>query len=166
MAVTITTAAISTKLGVRCKRMAVSFHQLQACLLRPLEPIVLLHRFAKIAMSIYYLSNDLLFASRVSGVAQQMGLSIHMITSVDALLTEANSTECRLVLLDLSLPNLELPAAIQRIKTQFPTVPCVAYGPHVHESRLQLASEAGCDFVLSRGQFNQQIASLLQLAIQ
>ena len=38
----------------------------------------------------------------------------------------------------------------------------IAYGAHVDEAALADAAEAGCDQVLTRGQFNQQYAELLQ----
>ena len=38
----------------------------------------------------------------------------------------------------------------------------IAYGPHVDEAVLADAAEAGCDQVLTRGQFNKQYPELLQ----
>lgn len=40
----------------------------------------------------------------------------------------------------------------------------IAFGPHVHESRLQQARDAGFGKVVSRGQFVAQHAGLLQAA--
>jgi hypothetical protein len=37
----------------------------------------------------------------------------------------------------------------------------VAYAPHVHEDRLRAATEAGCNEVLSRGQFDRQMDDIL-----
>lgn len=41
------------------------------------------------------------------------------------------------------------------------TTRIVAFGPHVQESRLTAAQQAGCSPVLSRGQFHSQLPSLL-----
>jgi len=40
----------------------------------------------------------------------------------------------------------------------------VAFGPHVDHAALTDASEAGCDLVLTRNQFNQQYVELLEAA--
>jgi hypothetical protein len=37
----------------------------------------------------------------------------------------------------------------------------IAFGPHVHEDRLAAARAAGCDSVLSRGQFFSQAENVL-----
>jgi len=38
----------------------------------------------------------------------------------------------------------------------------VAFGPHVHEERLAAAREAGCDEVLSRGEFFARVNAIVQ----
>ena len=38
----------------------------------------------------------------------------------------------------------------------------VAFGPHVHEQRLAAARDAGCDLVVSRGQFFSQLETILK----
>ena len=67
-----------------------------------------------------------------------------------------------LALVDLTLERLNLSAAVSAIKSGAPAARVVAYGPHVDEAALADATEAGCDLVLTRGQFNQQYATLLQ----
>ena len=37
----------------------------------------------------------------------------------------------------------------------------LAFGPHVHESALEDARQAGCDQVLSRGEFSNRMAEIL-----
>ena len=113
-------------------------------------------------MALFYLTNDLMFSSRVTGFAQQLGLALRMIGSLAGLLTEAQTTGCQFVLLDLALPGIDPRQTVAEIRTNFPTAKIVAYGPHVHEELLQAAAEAGCEEVLSRGQFHQQIERVLR----
>ena len=112
-------------------------------------------------MSLYYLTNDLMFSSRVAGVAQQLGLQLRMIGSLANLLDEAKTAGCSFVLIDLTLPGLNPAAAVEQIKAAFPNAELVAYGPHVHEARLQSAAAAGCNEVLTRGQFHQNMEQVL-----
>jgi hypothetical protein len=67
-------------------------------------------------------------------------------------------------MIDLSMDGLNLPAAVQALKAGAPQVRTVAFGPHVDEALLADAADAGCDLVLTRGQFNKQYAELLQAA--
>jgi len=78
-----------------------------------------------------------------------------------SVLADKIAADCRLALVDLSLDRLNLPAAVRAIKAGAPQARVVAYGPHVDEAALADAQEAGCDQVLTRGQFNQQYANLL-----
>ncbi len=74
------------------------------------------------------------------------------------------AADCRLALIDLSLDRLNLRAAVAAIKAGAPAAQVIAYGPHVDEAALADAKEAGCDQVLTRGQFNKQYAELLASA--
>lgn len=64
--------------------------------------------------------------------------------------------------IDLETPDLDLPAIVSRAREARDDCLIVAYGPHVHEARLQAARDAGCDQVLSRGQFDRELPALLQ----
>jgi len=116
-------------------------------------------------MSVLYLTNDLLFSSRVSGAAANLGVDLQIVGSVAHLLQHADaSIDCSLVLVDLTLSALELDAAVQAIREFLPQARIVAYGPHVHEILLTAAAAAGCDEVLSRGQFDREFGRLLREA--
>jgi hypothetical protein len=50
---------------------------------------------------------------------------------------------------------------VRGIRVGAPAARIIAYGPHVDEALLADAKEAGCDEVLTRGQFNKLFAELL-----
>ncbi len=105
------------------------------------------------------LSTDLMFASRVTETAKRDGLQVRVVRSVDELLSSDN---VHLVIIDLfRLPVVEWSAAVQQLKQRELPPHIVAYGPHVDEQTLSAAREAGCDDVLTRGQFHQQMGPLL-----
>ena len=67
-----------------------------------------------------------------------------------------------LVLLDLNTPGVNLADLIPALRDAAnPPRSIIAYGPHVHEDRLAAAAAAGCDEVLTRGQFNARMDDLL-----
>ena len=102
-----------------------------------------------------------MFGSRIIGAAKVAGVAVELVANPVAL-PEKLAADCRLALIDLTLERLNLPAAVSAIKSGAPEAKVVAYGPHVDEAALADASESGCDQVLTRGQFNQRYAELLQ----
>jgi len=104
-----------------------------------------------------------MFSSRVVGAAQALGVQVQLVANAAAL-PEKITADCRLVLVDLSLDGLNLPAAVQAVRSGAPQARIIAYGAHVDEAALADASDAGCDTVLTRGQFHKQYVDLLQTA--
>ena len=103
-----------------------------------------------------------MFASRVLALAEGLGHSIRMLGSAAALFAAAEESGCRFVLIDLSLPGLNVAETVGRLKREYADARLVAYGPHVHEALLKAAEHHGCNAVLSRGEFNQQAAAMLR----
>ena len=114
-------------------------------------------------MPIYFLTNDLVFPSRVAGVAQQLGDKLETAISADALIAKlSTSTPGAVVLLDLNSPSVDPAAIVPQLKAlPQPPQAIIAFGPHVHEQKLAAATAAGCDMVLTRGQFDSQMSALL-----
>jgi CheY-like chemotaxis protein len=110
--------------------------------------------------AVVFLTSDLMFSSRVLGAANALGLKLQLVAGNDV--AGKLSSECRLVLVDLSLPGLKLSEAIAAIRETAPAAQIIAYGPHVDEQALAAAQAAGADLVLSRGQFDKQYAELLR----
>ena len=113
--------------------------------------------------TVLFVTSDLMFSSRIVGAAKAAGIGTELLAD-PAAVPEKLTADCKLALVDLTLERLNLPAAVQAIKTGAPAAKIVAYGPHVDEAALADATEAGCDLVLTRGQFNQQYFQLLQAA--
>jgi hypothetical protein len=59
-----------------------------------------------------------------------------------------------------------LPALIAEAQSKFPAARIIAFGSHVHESRLNCAKEAGCDLVITRGQFSAKPDEYLKLTCE
>jgi len=112
-------------------------------------------------MSIAYLTNDLMFSSRVSGAAQSAGVELSVVGSSAGLIELLSKGGIRLAILDLTVSGLEPASVLPEIRSTDSEVAVVAYGPHVHEQKLAEAASAGCEQVLSKGQFNSSIVSLI-----
>jgi CheY-like chemotaxis protein len=104
------------------------------------------------------LSDDLMFTSRITGTGAALGLRILPARSADALLALAKAHAPRCVLLDLSNPGLHLGELMDRVRESCPAMPrLVAYGSHVDAAALKEAREAGCDPVLPRSKFVEEL---------
>ncbi len=112
-------------------------------------------------MSVLFLTADLIFSSRVAAAGQRLGIAVSGVSSVDAAIARIAGDSVRLVILDLSMNNVDAADAVSRIKAVAHDAAIVAYAPHVHEARLAAATNAGCDTVLTRGQFDRQMETLL-----
>lgn len=113
-------------------------------------------------MNVLFLSKDLIFSSRVSACARELGIELSIVSEADQCLARASSGQAPLVLLDLSTPSLESGQLVPQLRRLVhPPQAIVAFGPHVHEAKLAAARDAGCDEVLARGQFNSRMGEIL-----
>jgi DNA-binding NarL/FixJ family response regulator len=111
---------------------------------------------------VLYLTSDLLFSSRVASAAAQHGIAVVVLSDLAALQVHLQQDSPRAVILDLEHRAADPASVMEHVlaSTSRPTV--VAYGPHVKQSLLDAAQSARVDLVLSRGQFNSQVANLFQ----
>lgn len=108
------------------------------------------------------LCDDLIFSSRVTGTARSLGLAFAVARSPEDLLTLARRHHPRCVLIDLHHPGLALPELMQKLAEACPAMPrVVAYGSHVETAALKAARAAGCDPVLPRSKFVEDLSSAL-----
>jgi CheY-like chemotaxis protein len=108
------------------------------------------------------LSDDLIFTSRITGVARELGLQLLATRSTDALLNLARKHPPRCVIVDLANPGLVLGALIRELgEMGSPPPRVVAYGSHVDAECLRAARAAGCNPVLPRSKFVEELPSAL-----
>ena len=105
-------------------------------------------------------SNDLMFTSQISGAAQSRGLPFQA-CGVIKLAEYCENHEPALVLLDLTARGLEVEAAVAEVTRIVPAAQTIGYGPHVDETLLQAAADAGCTHVMVRGQFVANLDQIL-----
>lgn len=110
--------------------------------------------------TVVFYSNDMVFPSRVAGAATSAGVSLS-VAPVPSSLGRQLGADTRLVLVDLGMSDLDLPALIQQVAVASPQAKCLGFGPHVDENLLRSAKEAGFTMVLTRGQFQQSFPMIL-----
>jgi DNA-binding NarL/FixJ family response regulator len=109
------------------------------------------------------LSDDMMFTSRITGTAHDLGLSIKTARAVDPLKTLVQSERPGCVIVDLANPGLVIGDLIGwLLETCSPAPKVVAYGSHVDAETLRRAREAGCDVVLPRSKFVTELPNKLR----
>ena len=110
-------------------------------------------------------SADLMAASRVEGAAARAGVAFSTVSTPAQLAAKLDQETVQLVIVDLSSPGLDVSALVDTVRKGRPAPPpIIAFGPHVHEPLLAAAREAGCDEVVSRGQFFAKLDEFVRRA--
>jgi DNA-binding NarL/FixJ family response regulator len=113
-------------------------------------------------MTLILLSADLTVVSRVEGAAARAGMTVRVVSNRSAAVEVAAAETTDVLIIDLGSPVGDVKELVIDVKAQCPNARILAFGPHVHEQKLAAAREAGCDLVVSRGQFFAQVDALLQ----
>lgn len=109
------------------------------------------------------LCDDLIFFSRVSGTARAAGLVVKQVRTADAMLNAARQAPPNCVILDLQNEGLDLAALLAQLREACPAMPrTVAFGSHVEAETLRAARRLGCDLVMPRSQFAEQLEGSLK----
>jgi CheY-like chemotaxis protein len=113
-------------------------------------------------MTVVLLSNDLTVVSRVDGAVRQMGQSLRGASTESQAVELCEGGDIGMLVIDLTMATVDVASLVEQLKAgKGAGTRVVAFGPHVHEQRLEAAREAGCDVVISRGQFFSQLATIL-----
>src|SRR5262245_53641163 len=107
------------------------------------------------------LSDDLIFTSRVTGTGRDLGFAIRAAKTAGALLTFAQQATPACVIVDLHNPGLKIEELVAAMQTLSPPPTVIGYGSHVDTATLKAARAAGCDFVLPRSQFVEELPAEL-----
>ena len=114
---------------------------------------------------ILLLSTDLLSSSQIAGAAARVGTTLLTVATPEKLLEQLSADAAQpasLLVMDLNSWRWDLAEWLPRIRgAAHPPGRIVAFGPHVHAERLAAAQAAGCDEVLTRGQFFARMEAVL-----
>ncbi|MDX2035015.1 MAG: response regulator [Isosphaeraceae bacterium] len=109
------------------------------------------------------LSRDLIFISKVTGTARELGATVHVAGNqalATALLAEHHP---RAVFVDLSAGDLVRIEALIALKALAGgSTPFIAFGSHVDTAALDSARAAGCSTVLPRSRFTVELPALIE----
>ncbi len=106
---------------------------------------------------------DLLFRSKISETADQLGVEATFPRSPGKLVEHAASSPPNLFVLDLNSARFEPLALLETLKSDdaLKNVPVVGFLSHVQVDLARAAREAGCDRVMARSAFTKDLPKIL-----
>lgn len=113
------------------------------------------------------LCKDLMFTVKIQQAAKAVGMNARFVASSQAILEAATQSPTAIVL-DLALPDVDVLGLIGDLKADplSKNIPLIGYVPHVQVDLRQSALQRGCDAVVARSVFSEQLPSLLQRYLQ
>lgn len=124
---------------------------------------------------IAYFASDLVWATRIKGLASDLGIEARPVRSIEMLDARLADSRVRGLVVDLDAPETAL-ALIERLRTwerhraeqdgnnaESALIRVVAFGPHVETASLEMARRLGADVVMTRGGFHQRLPEVLQM---
>ena len=109
------------------------------------------------------LSRDLIFTSKVTGTARELGHRVLVAGTIALALSLIEQWRPRVVFVDLAAGDLvQPPSLLAYRKIAAPNTPFVAFGSHVETQALAAAKAAGCDPVLPRSRFSAELPDLIR----
>lgn len=109
---------------------------------------------------IVLMTQDLFFASKVSGTGQAVGVPVAVCMSLAALKAKLGEPGIQGVILDLA--SKTSPADVVEALQGTGIRSWIAFGPHVDTAALTGARDAGFEHVMPRSRFSAELPDLLQ----
>ena len=106
---------------------------------------------------------DLLFRSKISETAEQLGVAATFPRSPKKLAEFAAQSPPDLLILDLNSARFEPLALLERLKSDEASrgVPVVGFLSHVQKDLAVAARDSGCDRVMARSAFTKELPEIL-----
>ena len=105
------------------------------------------------------LMDDLFFQMKLAETAKQLGVEVKVATNGDALMGLMESAP-KLVIVDLNARSQPL-QAIEKVRQKSKDIRVVGFLSHVQTQLAAQAQAAGCNEVLPRSSFTQNLAAIL-----
>lgn len=111
-------------------------------------------------MKILAAIHDLMFSSKVNAAAR--GKPIEWLKRGTRVAEQVKASKPDVLLIDLASPHLDAVNAIREIKSgDEKSVTVIGYVDHTREDVIEAARAAGCDQVMSKGEFARRLPELL-----
>jgi CheY-like chemotaxis protein len=117
---------------------------------------------------IFCFIEDLFFLAKINEVAKKLNLRVEFVKTAEQVLDRAGddvpeNERPQLVAIDLNNPNIKPLVLIPKLRAKLKkTASIIGFLPHVQGDLKVKAQEAGCDMVMPRSAFSQNLPNLLR----
>lgn len=108
------------------------------------------------------LSRDLIFTSKITGTASELGHRVIVAGNAALALATIEQSKPKVVFVDLAAGELVSPPALASYQEATPGTPFVAFGSHVDTTAMEAARVSGCNPVLPRSRFSAELPGLIR----
>lgn len=107
--------------------------------------------------------SDLFFSVKITDAAKRAGMAVELIKDPHELMLKAKSKP-NVIIFDLNFDDAQPLELIAKLKgsAEFKGVSLIGYLSHVQGELKQAAQEAGCDMVMARSAFSQNLNQILK----
>jgi PleD family two-component response regulator len=107
---------------------------------------------------------DLFFTVKISDAAKRAGLNVEFVKSDNDLVQKARDDNPLLIILDLNNNSVQPLKVASKLKgsSELKHISLLGYVSHVQGDLKQKAHEVGCDMVLARSAFSQNLSLILK----
>ncbi len=107
--------------------------------------------------------SDLFFSVKINDAAKRAGLLVEFVKDHDEVLAKAKSHPT-LIIFDLNFESVDPLGIIAKLKSnaELKNISVIGYLSHVQGELKQKAHETGCDMVLARSAFSQNLPQILK----
>ena len=107
--------------------------------------------------------NDLFFSVKISDAAKRVGMPVEFVKDEKEVMAKAKSRPT-LIILDLNFDHVQPLKLISKLKggPDFKGISVIGYLSHVQADLKLKAQEAGCDMVMARSAFSQNLPQILK----
>lgn len=107
--------------------------------------------------------DDLFFASKIRGTAEEIGVTVKFARNADAMLNAARRDQPDLIIFDLNSERTNPADMARQLKAdeQLRSIPLLGFFSHVQTELQRQAEEAGIDRVIPRSAFTKNLPQIL-----
>jgi PleD family two-component response regulator len=107
--------------------------------------------------------DDLFFAVKINEAAKRAGMEVEFVKSAQDLFEKAKS-QPSVIIFDLNYSAVEPLNLLSQLKasSELKNISCIGYVSHIQGELKQKAHETGCDVVLARSAFSQNLPQILK----
>ncbi len=107
--------------------------------------------------------DDLFFASKIRGTAEELGVTARFARSIDAMVEAARHDRPSLIICDLHSQKVDPMELAKQLKAdeQLRSIPLIGFFSHVQTELQRQAEAAGFDQVIPRSAFSKHLADIL-----